>query len=256
MLKRHVQHVRQLARNAECSRTKVLQQLKSKIEVQKRQTDSPGATSSNSASTRLTDSPGAPSITISSPSNASSPDVLVVEADPHRPNVLDASSPDVPPAKRLRPSRTGHLAASAPADHDIEALEAGLQGVTVSHVAQAALAAAVPAPKLGDIMALPAYDREMPPNFASELKEVFIRLPAECLPQPNAKTTGKANYTVYSSDGRQAIQVQLANKVFFLARKDGVKWNKATMGSSNVCWSNYSSIEEAWQAALSKVGPW
>jgi hypothetical protein len=54
---------------------------------------------------------------------------------------------------------------------------------------------------------------------------------------------------------KSSIQVQLANRVFFVVKVAGRPWAKED-GSPNTSWAKHPTLEEAWNAAVSKVGGW
>ena len=192
------------------------------------------------------------SIMLESPASSSSGSLVATPAQQTSPAVIVSIDLETPCKKARTESRTSHLGKVAPPEHDMDLLEASLGGVAVSAAAQHLLAASAPGPTGVDLLSLPVYDREMPANFAEAHKQLYIRLPELCLPQPGIKLVGKANFTVYSSDKTAAVQVQLANKCFFCIRDNGLKWDKVK-GSPTVNWHGFPNLEDAWAAATAKV---
>ena len=74
------------------------------------------------------------------------------------------------------------------------------------------------------------------------------------MPNANQRPVGKSKFTLTDAK-KSSIQVQLANRVFFVVKVAGRPWAKED-GSPNTSWAKHPTLEEAWNAAVSKVGGW
>jgi hypothetical protein len=241
VLKKHFQHIRALARHNCNSRDAQLQRLKDLVVL-----GSAGASGSSSSSCA-----GA---------SGSSPSSCAGSLEDRSNGSVVAPVTGESPAKR---SRTGHLGERPEPEGLDEAMEGVGEVPAVSSHGQACMAAAAREKLPGGAKAWSLEDqplvdpsRVVPANFEEKYHPAFLRLPAACLPKPDARLVGKANFTIYDMESR-AVQIQLNNKVFFIVKKSGgAKWVGKTDGSPQVPWSAGANIADSWRMLVEKLEGW